>query len=107
MYVLFLHTCIYNPLIVLWVFTVADFPLWQLLSRSLTTLNTLSLSTHLFEDYGNDHLWRMYFPHLRSFTLAFSDYEAFSGEKDALDFILAHSNTIEVLDLEYVGYDDD
>jgi hypothetical protein len=49
----------------------------------------------------------MRFPHLRSFSLGLWQHAFQQAESDFLDFILAHSDTIQVLDLEYDGYDED
>jgi hypothetical protein len=70
----------------------------------MTTIHTISLP---FNFHNSDHLWCMRFPHLRSLTLGFWPTDDLTDKCDFLDFILAHSNTIEVLDLEYDGCDDD
>jgi hypothetical protein len=79
-------------------------PLWHILSRSLTTIHTLSLPFDLCTD-NKDNLWKMRFPNLRSFTLGFWQNVDTPADTDFFDFINAHSNTIELLDLEYDGYD--
>jgi hypothetical protein len=58
-------------------------------------------------DFDDINLWSMHFPHLRSLTLGFWPDEFPPGERDFLGFIITHGNTIEVLDLEYDGCDDD
>jgi hypothetical protein len=75
-------------------------PLWHLLSRSTSTIHTLTLPFDLCLD-DNDNLWYMYFPHLRSFTLGSWENESEPPENDFWDFIVAHSDTIQVLDHAY------
>jgi hypothetical protein len=54
-------------------------------------------------DYNREDLWSLHFPRLRSFTLVLLECEVPPEENELLDFILVHSNTIEVLDLGYGG----
>jgi hypothetical protein len=82
-------------------------PLWHILSRSLTTLHTISLPFDLYLDGNNDQLWDMHFPHLRSLSIGSWIGGFQPRDTDFLDFLLAHSKTVEVLDLEYDGFDED
>ena len=82
--------------------------MWDILSRSRTTINTLSLPFAETLESPCLRLWNTHFPHLRSLTLGFWDIEAEVESLDVpdfTDFILAHNDTIEELEMEYGEYD--
>jgi hypothetical protein len=86
-------------------------PLWHILSCSQRTIRTLSLPFDVYTNNITSSLWEMRFPHLISFALGAWQVDLDEptpplGENDFVDFILAHGDTIEELDLEYDGYDE-
>ncbi|KIM75157.1 hypothetical protein PILCRDRAFT_827586 [Piloderma croceum F 1598] len=92
-----------------WKTEASDGPMWDILSRSRTTIHTLSLPFSHVDESPCLRLWTMHFPHLRSLTLGVWDIEAevlSANAPDFTDFILTHNNTIEELDMEYGQYDD-
>jgi hypothetical protein len=87
--------------------------MWDILSRSRTTIHTLSLTFDKVNESPCLRLWNMHFPLLRSLTLGIWpiiwDIHAemlSANAPDSTDFILTHNNTIEELDMEYGEYDD-
>jgi hypothetical protein len=87
------------------VFTLADehmTSMINILSKSQATIHTLSLPVDDHTGPAASSLWMMRFPHLRSLTLGY--WVRGSGPGDFADFILAHSDTIEELDVERGGF---
>jgi hypothetical protein len=84
-------------------------PMWDILSRSRTSIHTLSLPFAETDESPCLRLWNMHFPHLRSLTLGVWDIEAqveLAEAPDFTEFILTHNDTIEELDMEYGEYDE-
>jgi hypothetical protein len=82
--------------------------MWDILSCSHTTINTLSLPFAETLELPCLRLWNTHFPHLHSLTLSLWDIEAEVESLDVpdfTDFILAHNDTIE-LEMEYGEYDE-
>jgi hypothetical protein len=78
--------------------------MWDVLSRSRTTVHTLSFPFPVFENETTLRLYSMRFPHLRSLTLGAWGLRlraAPLGVDDFTDFVLAHNHTLEELDIEY------
>jgi hypothetical protein len=72
--------------------------LWNTLSVSLNTIHTLSL---LFDTRRCFHLYTLHFPHLCCLSLGWGYVPPPPEEKNLLDFIIAHSDTIEKLELSH------
>jgi hypothetical protein len=75
-------------------------PMWDILSRSETTIDTFSFPSKVTEQATYLQLFGMRFPVLRSLTLGGSLSEIPSDKFS--DFVLAHDHTLEELDMEYV-----
>ncbi|KAJ6536730.1 hypothetical protein DFH09DRAFT_1283724 [Mycena vulgaris] len=82
-----------------------DAPLWGLLSSCASSLTTLSLLIGSSSEREQHDLFGRRFPHLRSLILG---NWAFDVETipEFNTFIIAHSDTLEHLDLEYGNYDE-
>jgi len=80
-------------------------PLWKLLSNSTSTLTTLCLPFEVSLEEIQHRLFTMRFPNLRSLILGNWAYDV-PLPVEFHDFILAHSDTLELLDLDYCNYDE-
>lgn len=95
-----------NPVVSLFVFFLIFFPedfaprCLQLLSNSTSTLTSLSLSAMYIEPDLALPFFALRFPLLRSFTSGTWD-EGITSFPGFHDFILAHSETLEDLAMEY------
>lgn len=80
--------------------------MWSLLTQSANTLDSLSLPIPTCLEANYPCLWNMHFPLLHSLTLGHWQYDSATAEDhDFTDFIIAHSPTLETLDMEYCNYD--
>jgi hypothetical protein len=78
--------------------------MWDILSRSRTTVHTLSFPFSVTAKETYLRLYAMRFPHLRSLTLGvwgFHRWQVPSGTDNFTNFVLAHDDMLEELDMEY------
>ena len=80
-------------------------PLWKLLSNSTSTLTTLCLPFEVSLEEIQHRFFTMRFPNLRSLILGNWAHDV-PLPVEFHDFILAHSDTLEHLDLDYCNYDE-
>ncbi|KAJ6536707.1 hypothetical protein DFH09DRAFT_1324454 [Mycena vulgaris] len=83
----------------------ADAPLWGLLSNWASSLTTLSLLARSSSEREQHNLFSRRFPHLRSLILGNWVFDV-ETIPEFNTFIIAHSDTLEHLDLEYGNYDE-
>ncbi|KAJ7628085.1 hypothetical protein B0H17DRAFT_1150743, partial [Mycena rosella] len=80
-------------------------PLWSLLSSSASSLTSLSLPFGTDSEAAHHDLFTMRFPRLQSLILGNWSLDI-QTPSDFNSFIIAHSDTLEHLDLGYCNYDE-
>jgi hypothetical protein len=80
--------------------------MWSVLSSSRSTIETLWLPDSSSDEGACNRLFSMHFPHLRSLTLGIWGFDICVTGTDFTEFLIANSDTLEDLDLEYGQYDE-
>jgi hypothetical protein len=80
-------------------------PLWELLSNSASTLTALSLPLSVSDEQTMHRLFNNRFPRLQKLKLGIWAFDVPLPE-EFNTFILAHSDSLQSIDLEYGNYDE-
>jgi hypothetical protein len=80
-------------------------PMWDLLEASRETLEVLNLPVKMHDPKQYLRLWRMRFPRLRSLGLGIWHCDVQGAPDKFTEFIVAHGDTLEELDLAYGRFD--
>lgn len=81
--------------------------MWGILEASQNTLEDISLPFNTDDEESCHRLWRMRFPQLRSLIFGVWLLEEPESLDEFTDFIVAHNETLEHLELGYDAYSGD
>jgi hypothetical protein len=80
--------------------------MWTVLEASSQTLESISLPGFVSEEEVYLRLWKMRFPRLRSLSLGIWHFDVPGAPDKFTEFVVAHGDTLEELDLAYGEYDE-